>query len=75
MERRIQEQQDRMKREFDEEQAKKKAKEQAVKQQKNHFHGNFHTILFIPEIKTSRGNGAKTAGNSKRSRKTEKRGS
>ena len=31
MERRIQEQQDRMKREFDEEQAKKKAKEQAVK--------------------------------------------
>ena len=30
MERRIQEQQDRMKREFDEEQAKKKAKEQAV---------------------------------------------
>ena len=74
MERRIQEQQDRMKREFDEEQAKKKAKEQAVNE-KNHFHGNFHTILFIPEIKTSRGNGAKTAGNSKRSRKTEKRGS
>ena len=74
MERRIQEQQDRMKREFDEEQAKKKAKEQAVKQ-KNHFHGNFHTILFIPEIKASGGNGAKTAGNSKRSRKTEKRGS
>ena len=74
MERRIQEQQDRMKREFDEEQAKKKAKEQAVNL-KNHFHRNFHTILFIPEIKTSRGNGAKTAGNSKRSRKTEKRGS
>ena len=75
MERRIQEQQDRMKREFDEEQAKKKAKEQAVNTTKNHFHRNFHTILFIPEIKTSRGNGAKTAGNSKRSRKTEKRGS
>ena len=76
MERRIQEQQDRMKREFDEEQAKKKAKEQAVNNKKIIFTEIFIlSILFIPEIKTSRGNGAKTAGNSKRSRKTEKRGS